>query len=442
MISEISPKIAENIIKTLEAGIVPKKGIQYLLVGRNDEVHEIISILDRVSEGESDIRFWVGDFGSGKSFILRTIESLALQKKFVVSTVDLTPARKFYASDGKSKALYSEIIDNIVIQTSQNGNTINIILEEWINKVLVDVAKKENIAIVELMKLENKDLIENEIINITSSFYSVGLSYEFGQAICKYFEGIVSKNNVLKLKALRWIRGDIETKTESKKELGITKIIDDHNWYEAIKNLGELFFNIGYSGFVINFDEVVNLYKLPLSLMREKNYEKILNIFNECKSNEARGLFINFGATRKTIFDENRGMSSYGALKSRFGSEESMDIKLVNINRTVLSLKPLTEEDIFTLLENLVNIYNIHHKKNIDFLMEDIKIYMEEQLNRPGADEFLTPRAVIKDFLEILDLVRQNENENPRAIIYNKFGKNLEPIKKDEDNIDDDIEVL
>ena len=85
MISEISPKIAENIIKTLEAGIVPKKGIQYLLVGRNDEVHEIISILDRVSEGESDIRFWVGDFGSGKSFILRTIESLALQKKFVVS---------------------------------------------------------------------------------------------------------------------------------------------------------------------------------------------------------------------------------------------------------------------------------------------------------------------------------------------------------------------
>lgn len=247
---------------------------------------------------------------------------------------------------------------------------------------------------------------------------------------------------VLKLKALRWIRGDIDTKTEAKRELGIERIVTDDNWYDVLKNLAELFLSIGYSGFVVSFDEAVNLYKLPLAQTRERNYERILNIFNECKTNTAKGLFVNFGGTRKTIFDENRGMSSYGALKGRLGSESSMNSKLLNTNRTVLPLKPLSDEKIYTLLENLNNIYSIHYKNNISMAPEYIKIYMEEQLNRPGAAEFLTPRGVIKDYLEILDLIRQNPSENIKNIIYLKFGKEVIPIVKDELDKDDEIEVL
>lgn len=306
----------------------------------------------------------------------------------------------------------------------------------------MNVSKRENISMKQLLMTKNKELVENEILNVTSSFNSVGLSYELGQSIAKYYEGMLEDNRVLKLKALRWIRGDIDTKTEAKRELGIERIVNDDNWYDAIKNLAELFLDIGYSGFVVNFDEAVNLYKLPLARTRERNYEKILNIFNECKSNTSRGLFINFGATRKTVFDENRGMSSYGALKGRLGAEDSMDSKLLNTNRTVLPLKPLSAEDIYTLLENLINIYNIRYRKNIFMKTEHIKMYMEEQLNRPGAAEFLTPRAVIKDYLEILDLIRQNPDESIENIIYAKFGREPVPVTKDENNNDDEIEVL
>ena len=442
MKSRVNPKEADAIIKALEAGIVPRRGIQHLLVGRNEEVKEVISILDYIIEGGSDIRFWTGDFGSGKSFMLRTIESMAIGKNFVVSTIDLTPTRRFYATDGKARALYSEIVDNIVVQTSQTGNAINTILEEWINRIIMDVSKRDNISMEELLNIGNREVIEAEILNITSSFSSVGLSYELGQAIAKYYEGIVRDNNVLKLKALRWIRGDMDTKTEAKRELGIEKIINDDNWYDGIKTLAELFSDIGYSGFVVNFDEAVNLYKLPMSRTRERNYERILNIFNECKSNTARGLFINFGTTRKTVFDENRGMASYGALKGRLGTEDIMSSKLLNTNRTVLPLKPLSPEEIYTLLENLNNIYNIHYRNTINMSTDNIRIYMEEQLNRPGANEFLTPRAVIKDFLEILDLIRQNPKEKIEDIIYMKFGKTIKPVSKDEANKDDEIEVL
>lgn len=441
MANRINPKEASIIIKSLEGGVVPNLGVQHLLVGRNREVEEVIKILDNVADGESDIRFWVGDFGSGKSFMLATIEQIALQKNFVVSTLDLNPSRRFYATDRKAVALYTEIIDNIKTKTLRSGNVLSSIIEEWLNQIFSRVSEDLNVEISEILEGKYQKEVTNEILNIIGDFSAVGLSFEFGQAIVKFYEGFINDNRLLKTNAIRWLRGDITTKTEAKKELSINQIINDDNWFDALKNMSELFLGIGYSGFVVNFDEAVNLYKIPQSVTRERNYERILNIYNEAKSNIAKGLFINFGATRKTIFDENRGLSSYGALKGRLGNEDSMDNKLVNTNRTVLGLKPLSNEEIYTLLENLVNVYNVHYKESIQISEKEIITYMEGQLNRPGADEFLIPRAVIKDFIEILDLKRQNSNVDLMDIISERFKDVLE-ISKDPADMDDEIEII
>lgn len=437
----INPKEASTIIKSLEAGVVPDIGLGHLLVGRKAEVDELIRILENIENGDSDLRFWVGDFGSGKSFMLKTIENLALSKNFVASTIDLNPSRRFYASDRKAVNLYSSIIENLKTKNARTGNVIELIIEEWISSIFAKLSADRGYELKDLMAGLYKDEVLGVILETLAKFKAVGLSYELGQAICRYYEGFISNDRILKLKAIRWIRGDITTKTEAKKDLCINEIINDDNYFEAIKNLAELFQEIGYAGFVINFDEAVNLYKIPHSTTRERNYEKILNIYNECKSNLAKGLFINFGATRKTVFDQSRGLSSYGALKGRLGSEASMDSDFVNTNKTVLGLKVLTDEEIYTLLENLVKIYNTHYKTEINFTSSEIVRYMEGQLNRPGADEFLTPRAVIKDFIEILDIKRQNPDIEIIDLLAEKFG-NVLPVSKDPDDLDDEIEII
>lgn len=437
----INPKEASTIIKSLEAGVVPDIGLGHLLVGRKAEVDELIRILENIENGDSDLRFWVGDFGSGKSFMLKTIENLALSKNFVASTIDLNLSRRFYASDRKAVNLYSAIIENLKTKNARTGNVIEIIIEEWISSIFSKLSADKSYELKDLMAGLYKDEVIGVILETLAKFKTVGLSYELGQAISRYYEGFISNDRILKLKAIRWIRGDITTKTEAKKDLGINEIINDDNYFETIKNLAELFQEIGYAGFVINFDEAVNLYKIPHSTTRERNYEKILNIYNECKSNLAKGLFINFGATRKTVFDQSRGISSYGALKGRLGSEASMDSDFINTNKTVLGLKVLTDEEIYTLLENLVKIYNTHFKTEINFTSSEIVRYMEGQLNRPGADEFLTPRAVIKDFIEILDIKRQNPDIEIIDLLAEKFG-NVLPVSKDPDNLDDEIEII
>lgn len=437
----VNPKEADAIIRALEAGVVPQRGVRHLLVGRKAEVAEVIDSLQKISEGQSDIRFWVGDFGSGKSFMLRTIESIAVQQNFVVSTVDLTPERRFYATDGKARALYTEIIDHMSTQASQNGNTLTVILDEGLNLAAQNLAQSHDCEISAVFKPENRQWMENYLLDLTTSFSSVGLSYELGQAMMAYFDGLTTANRALQMQALRWIRGDIPTKQEAKRELGITKIVTDENWFLMIKNLAELFDGLGYAGFVIDFDEVVNLYKLPRRQTRDANYEKILNLYNECKNGVAKHLFLNFGVTRKTIFDSQRGMASYGALQTRLGSEKSLDQELINTSRTALPLKPLSNEEIFTLLEHLTTIYNTNYHCEIHLSLAQIQTYMEGQLNRPGAHEFLTPRDVIKDYLELLNLVRQNPTVNIDQLLTTNNGRNTDPVEKSSADTDDEIEV-
>ncbi len=434
----VRPREASQILTALEGGVVPIIGIQHLLVGRSREVEEIFRILDRVEDGSSDMRLWVGDFGSGKSFMLRTIEQFALQNNFVTATVDLTPARRFHASDGKALALYQELISQLRTRGASDGGVLAGILEQWLYSWLPDLGIDPN----QGSQVDKRDLLlaEKKILETIESLGTASLSFELGQAIVQYLRGMLDGNITRKLQALRWIGGLITTKTEAKRELGISQIVNDDNWVDMVLNLTALFRQVGYSGFVVNFDEVVNLYKLPRSQTREQNYERILNLYNVAKTGEVKGLFVNLGATRNTVFNERRGMSSYGALKGRFGLEQENLERLVDTHATVQILKPLTAEEIFTLLEKLQDIYQVIDQSDQVFNEQQIETYMEAQLNRPGAGEFLTPRAVIKDFLQLLSLARQNKDVGIDQLLEMRFGS-FGDVVKDEDDHDDDFDI-
>ena len=62
----------------------------------------------------------------------------------------------------------------------------------------------------------------------------------------------------------------------------------------------------------------------------------------------------------------------------------------------------------FVILQKLKAIFDYNYKTEIQISDDEIQQFMEELFNKPGASEFLTPREVIRDFLNILNIVRQN----------------------------------
>ena len=142
MLNNIKPKEATAIINSLLGGVVPKIGVQHITVGRSEEINAIIHALNDVKNGHSMVKFWIGDFGSGKSFMLHLLNTLALKQKFVVANTNFTPENRLYANDGKAVALYTAIMDNISIQTKPEGGALSTLLEKWIEQVITKTAQE------------------------------------------------------------------------------------------------------------------------------------------------------------------------------------------------------------------------------------------------------------------------------------------------------------
>ena len=407
MIENIKPKEATSIINSLTGGVVPKIGVQHITVGRSEEIDAFVKALEDVKNGHSMVKFWIGDFGSGKSFMLHLLNTVALKQKFVVSNADFTPDNRLYSNDGKGLALYAAILDNVAIQTKPEGGALPTLMEKWIEQVVAKTAEENNIPLTEIRNAQYLDLIQRNIMKTINDLTDVG-GFDFGTVVMKYYEGYIKDDEQTRRNALKWLKGEYKTKTEAKQELGVREIITDTNYYDMLKNFCKLFVSMGYSGFMINLDEAINLYKISTGAMREKNYEKILSIYNDCFQGKVTNLFFNFAGTKETLENERRGFFSYNALKTRLESNKFETAEIRDFAQPVIRLMPLDHNEVFVLLKKLKAIFDFNYKTSIDFTDSDIQLFMEEMFNKPGATEFLTPREVIRDFLNILNILRQN----------------------------------
>ena len=417
---KIKPKEATAIINSLTSGVVPKIGVQHITIGRADEINMIIASLEDVKNGHSMMKFWIGDFGSGKSFMLHLLNTVALKQKFVVTQADFTPHIRLYSNDGKGQALYTSLMNNIATQTKPEGGALHILLEKWIEQIIMQAASTNTISITDIRKPEHIVLIQNEIIKTINTITEIG-SFDFGIAIIRYYEGFINSDDILRKNALRWMKGEYVAKTEARKDLGVNDIVNDRNYYDMLKNFCRLFVSMGFSGLVVNFDEAINLYRIANPGMRQRNYEKLLSIYNDCFQGKVSHIFFNIAGTTETLEDTQKGLYSYDAIKTRLKINKFETAELRDYAQPVIRLMPLNHNEIFVLLHNLKEIFDLNYHVNINFSDEDIKTYMEELYNRPEAGEFLTPRAVIRDFLNILNILRQNPQAN-KADLFEKIS--------------------
>lgn len=436
MIENIKPKEATSIINSLIGGVVPKIGVQHITVGRSEEIEAFITALNDVKNGHSMVKFWIGDFGSGKSFMLHLLNTVALKQKFVVTNADFTPDNRLYSNDGKATALYSAIMDNIAIQTKPEGGALSTLLEKWIEQCISRTAEENKIPLPDIRNEKYINLIQSNIMKTINEITDVG-GFDFGMVVMKYYEGYIKSDEQLRRNALKWLKGEYKTKTEAKQDLGVREVINDLNYYDMLKNFCKLFVNMGYSGFMINLDEAINLYKISTSSMREKNYEKILTIYNDCFQGKVTNLFFNFAGTKEVLENQRRGLFSYDALKTRLETNKFETAEIRDFAQPVIRLMPLDHNEVFVLLKKLKEIFNYNYKTEVNITDEEIHQFMEEIFNKPGANEFLTPREVIRDFLNILNILRQNPQVDKNKLFGDLEVSDERPNEVALDNIEE-----
>lgn len=401
----VPKRIAQTVLNSLKGGVVPRIGLPYITVGRKAEIEALLHDVDVIQEGGASFRFIVGRYGSGKSFLLQTIRNYVMDKNFVVVDGDLSPERRLQGSKGQGLATYRELIQNLSTKTRPEGGALTLILDRWINSVQMQVSQETG--------LNNDDpkfeqAVDQKIYGIISSLNELVHGFDFAKLLNMYYHAYMSGDDETKAKVVKWFRGEYSHKTEAKKELGVDIIISDSDWYGYLKLFATFFRQAGYAGLMIMIDELVNIYKIPNAISRQYNYEKILTMYNDTLQGKAKYLGIIMCGTPQAIEDRRRGVYSYEALRSRLASGKFAQEGARDMYAPVIKLEPLTAEEMLVLTEKLAdmhaNLYGYERTITDDDLAQFIKI----EYARVGADTNITPREIIRDFIELLDIVWQN----------------------------------
>ena len=401
----VSPRDRDAVLNALRSGVVPRRGLHLVQVGRAAEVAALVSDIDRIAEGGSAVRFVVGDYGAGKTFFLSLVQTVALEKGLVTMTADLNPDRRLQGSDGQARSLYAELTRNAATRTKPEGGALASIVERFVGSAIQD-ARAQNKAVDSVIAERLGAL--TELVN----------GYDFAQVIAAYWRGHDQGDDVLKAAAIRWLRGEFSTKTDARAALGVRSIIDDDDVYDQIKLLARFVRLAGYKGLLIGLDELVNLYKIPNSVARKANYETILRIFNDAVQGNAEGLGVLFGATPDTLLDPARGLYSYQALQSRLVENRfAQQLGVSDTGGPVIRLGSLTPEDLYVLLTKLRLIQAGGDASKVLIPDEALTTFLDHCQSQIGASYFQTPRNTIRTFLDLLSTLEQHPEVSWQALI-------------------------
>ena len=417
--AKVPKRIASTVINSLKGGVVPRVGLPYVTVGREHEIEALLHDVDIIREGGASFRFIVGKYGSGKSFLLQTIRNYAMDLGFVVMDADLSPERRLQGTHGQGLATYKELVRNMATKTRPEGGALTLILDRWISGVQSQVAAGSGL---EPGTLAFEQQVEARIQEVIGQMGEMVHGFDFARLLQIYYRSYVDGDDEAKGRVVKWFRGEYANKTEARRELGVGIVIGDDDWYEYIKLFFFFFKQAGYAGLLMLVDELVNIYKVPNAITRQYNYEKILTMYNDTLQGKARYLGVIMCGTPQAIEDRRRGVYSYEALRSRlaegrFGAGEYKDLMA-----PVIHLQPLTYEEMLVLTEKLQDIHAQLYGYEPRLGEEDLVAFITAEYSRVGADIHITPREVIRDFIELLDILYQN----PAASVADVMGQALD----------------
>ena len=403
----VPKRVAAVILNSLKGGVVPRIGLPYITVGREVEIRALLTDLSLISDGGASFRFLVGRYGAGKSFLLQTIRTHAMGEGFVVTDADLSPERRLQGGQGQGLATYRELIRNISTKTRPEGGALNLILDRWV----ASCADADESAVnAQLAPLE-------EMVH----------GFDFARMLRRYRAAVSKGDEEAMSRVTKWIRGEYRTKSEARAELGSSTIISDDDWYDYIKLIARFLVCSGYKGMLVLIDELVNLYKIPNAITRQYNYEKILTMYNDTLQGKAQYLGMIMGGTPTSIEDRRRGVFSYEALRSRLAQGRFAREDLKDMLAPIIRLQPLTYEELLVLIEKLMQIHAGYFGWTPTLTENDLVDFLKIEFGRVGADTHLTPREVIRDFIELLDILCQNPDANVAELLQSVGGDALAP---------------
>ena len=391
----ITPAERQAILQALRAGVVPKRGLQHLQVGRTRELAALATDIERLAAGGASLRFVIGDYGAGKTFFLARVRQMALDRGLVVINADLAPSRRLHGTDGEARALLNEFTQNLATHDKPEGGALASMVEGFIAAALLEAGSRgysgEKALRKRLAPLE--DLVSGA---------------DFATAVTRYARAREEGDATGKAAALGWLRAEHASRADARAALGVHAIIDDAGFYDHLKLLARFVTLAGYKGLLVLLDEMGHLHRITNPQARAANYEQLLRILNDVLQGSAAYIGFVLGGTPELLEDSRRGVASDPALHSRLAGTRFTHPGLVDLAGPVIRLENLSSEDLLTLLRNMRDVFAAGGLAKYALPDAALTAFLAHCSCKIGDAYFRTPRQTITAFVNLLSVLEQN----------------------------------
>lgn len=384
----------KRVLSALRKGNIPGAEISQICVGRERELKLFDELLDMTKMGGSDLKFINGNFGMGKSFLLKILKEKAFNDNFVVSELTLSNDVRM----NKIEDIYNTIAKNIQCKTSTG---LKEIIDRWYSKLRNRTAIYNDVDDADIDKY-----IESEVLNVLEEPRKINNS--FANAIQAYINAknrgdLDTENN-----AIAWVVGDRNLPASQRKMINVKGTITKENAVDFLKALSSLLKCLGYNGLVVLMDEAESIMILNTN-QRKVSYDYIRDIFDACSGEKFNSTLFVLAGTPEFFDDDKKGVKSYSALYDRIKSYLSNEFS--SVKSPVIIINGLTDSQLESLGKEIIKMHeDVYDWDTTNLIKLKPVIAKSQESAKLNADLSLS-REFIRRLIEYLDSVEENPDK-------------------------------
>lgn len=360
---------ARHIIEALRSGIPSRTVGKCFNDSRSDLLGKIEKELNEVSEtNKSNSRIISGRYGEGKTHMLNTVFDIASANNMVVSMISLskeTPFNKLYL-------LYQKLVNNTYLPNREKPGFI-----QELDKLTINSKITSDLLLYCLSELER-----DKLYYVLKSFVSTD-SLEEKYLLQADLEGDTIPNTKVRQIYKRIFNERIKFKENFYK----TRHFEDYFYF-----LSKLFKELGYSGWVLMFDETELVGRLgkKTRLYSYRQMEKFL--FPNSNLESTYSLFAITSSYAADVIDSKK---EYEGIDKYFSDDKEPFIRVLETIESAEQLKSLNSDEICDIIKKIIFYHGkaYNWEPNVDVL--DI-------LNKSNSSGYLL-RSKIRVAIEYLD---------------------------------------
>ena len=400
-----SALLKQEIITALRMGAVPARGLEHFAVGIDLFADALAEERQHVALGHGMFKAVRGEYGSGKTFFSRWLQSHAQRDGFATTEVQIseteTPLHKL-------ETVYRRAMENLRTHDCQQG-AFRHIVESWFFSLEEEVLNEGQV------QESDADALADAVANLLEQRLQAvsAIEPQFAMALRAWHGARMRRDHATAEGLLAWLMGQPHVAAGVKRAAGIKGDVDHYGAMGFFRGLLSLLEQTGRKGLVLVLDEVETIQRMR-SDVREKSLNALRQLIDDLQGDRFPRLSVVITGT-PSFYKGPHGVRRLQPLEERLHVDFGGDAKFDNPRAVQIRLQPFSLERLVEVGQRIRDIYPAKNPERVrgkvtDQVLTDLAQGVAGSLGgKLGVAPRLFLRKLVSDILDKVDLFEDFE---------------------------------